>query len=82
MAEEKEPPLEKVIERLETIVEKLESGEVALEKSIDLYEEGRLLGAKCLERLAKLEKRVHLVMENGTGGLQTKPFDEAETEQS
>lgn len=81
MAEAKEPkeqPLEKVVERLEAIVEKLESGEVGLEKSIELYEEGRKLGAECLSRLARLEKRVQLVQEAANGRLQTRPLDEDE----
>jgi len=61
----KPEPLEKRLARLEAIVEKLESGEVALEKSIDLYEEGRTLAAGCLEALEALEQRVRIVKGEG-----------------
>jgi exodeoxyribonuclease VII small subunit len=72
----KTEPLEKRLARLEAIVERLESGEVALEKSIDLYEEGRTLAAGCLEALEALEQRVRLVKGEGTdGSLQTEDFE-------
>ncbi len=68
-------PLEKSIERLESIVEKLEQGKVSLEKSIDLYEEGKSLGAQCLARLSALEKRVQLVQERADGELVLEDFE-------
>lgn len=67
-------PVEGVLERLEEIVERLEKGEVTLEKSIDLYEEGKRLGARCIERLAVLEKRVQLVREGADGALVSEDF--------
>jgi exodeoxyribonuclease VII small subunit len=75
----KPEPLEKRLARLEAIVEKLESGEVALEKSIDLYEEGRTLAAGCLEALEALEQRVRLVKGEGADGtLETEDFHESD----
>ncbi|MBX3728475.1 MAG: exodeoxyribonuclease VII small subunit [Candidatus Sumerlaeia bacterium] len=77
-AEKKALPLEKSLERLEEIVAKLESGEVSLEKSIELYEEGRRLGGECLERLEVLERRVQLVRERADGTLETEEFEDAD----
>jgi exodeoxyribonuclease VII small subunit len=68
-------PLEKTLDRLEKIVERLESGEVGLEKAIDLYEEGRKLGGLCSERLASLERRVEIVIGESDEGLVTEPFE-------
>jgi exodeoxyribonuclease VII small subunit len=71
----KSEPLEKRLARLEAIVERLESGEVALEKSIDLYEEGRALAAGCLEALEALEQRVRIVRGEGADdSLETEDF--------
>lgn len=68
-------PVEGALERLEAIVEQLEKGGESLEKSIDLYEEGKRLGARCLERLAVLERRVQLVREAADGQLVREEFD-------
>lgn len=73
--QKQQPPLEKSLERLEAIVEKLESGDVPLEKSIELYEEGRKLGQNCVERLGGLEQRIQKVLENPDGTLSTEPLD-------
>ncbi|MCB2154299.1 exodeoxyribonuclease VII small subunit [bacterium] len=69
---------EKSLERLEAVVEKLESGEVDLEKAIELYEEGRRVGQECLKRLEELEKRVQIVRENAQGELETEDFEDQE----
>lgn len=71
-----EVSLEQAVERLEEIVGQLESGDVDLEKSITLFQEGKKLGTQALRRLDNLERRVRLVI--GTEGeeLLTKDFDE------
>ena len=76
---EKPQPFEKSLERLEAIVEKLEAGEVDLENSIDLYEEGRRIGQECVKRLDDLEKRVQTVRESAQGELETEDFEEEES---
>ena len=55
-----ETPLtfEEVLKRLETIVKQLEQGDVPLEKSIALYEEGIQLSRTCSDHLAKAELTV------------------------
>jgi exodeoxyribonuclease VII small subunit len=59
------PTFEKQMERLQTVVEELEKGEPALEKSVLLYKEGRLLAASCREQLEKARHTVTVREENG-----------------
>lgn len=70
-----EEPLEKMLARLEDAVERLESGKESLEKSIDVYVEGRRLGTECLKRLAQLEERVRVVVEKADGTLDVQDFE-------
>jgi exodeoxyribonuclease VII small subunit len=51
-------PFEEALKRLETIVHQLEQGDVPLEKSLALYEEGIRLSQTCAEHLAKAEMTV------------------------
>jgi exodeoxyribonuclease VII small subunit len=51
-------PFEDALKRLETIVQQLERGDVPLEQSIALYEEGIGLSRTCAEHLAKAELTV------------------------
>ena len=54
----KEMTFEDNLKRLEDIVDQLESGEIDLEKSIKLYEEGMLLKNNCQEKLKKVELQI------------------------
>lgn len=49
---------EQAVERLEEIVAQIERGEVGLEASIGLYEEGVALGKHCREILTKAQQRI------------------------
>ncbi len=49
---------EKSIERLEEIVEQLESGKLSLEESIKIFEEGTKLSASCCQILQKAEQKI------------------------
>lgn len=57
---------ESAFEELDTIVARLESGELALEDSVALYERGRQLSAYCQSLLDKAELRVNQLDENGS----------------
>jgi len=56
-AEQKEPSFEEALTELETLVQKLEQGELSLEESMQVYERGVKLTALCNARLkgAKLK---------------------------
>jgi exodeoxyribonuclease VII small subunit len=55
---------EGALERLEEIVRQLEEGDVPLEKSIQLYEEGMKLGKKCHSILDKADRRIKQLSED------------------
>ena len=56
---------EAAIAELETIVKKLEEGELPLEKSLELYERGVQLSRFCHARLEDAEKRIEILNERG-----------------
>ena len=53
-----EMSFEEAMKALETVVSQLESGDVALEDSIKLYERGAELKAHCQKKLAEAEEKV------------------------
>lgn len=53
---------EDALQRLETIVSRLESGQAGLEESITLYEQGALLKAHCENRLKAAQLRVEKIV--------------------
>lgn len=58
---------ETALKELETIVARLEQGEVDLEDSIALYERGQLLKAHCEAKLKAAESRLEKIVQ-GAGG--------------
>ena len=63
---EKEINIELSLQRLESIVSKMESGETSLEKSLSLFEEGMELVNQCQSQLKKAEQRVeNLIAKSG-----------------
>jgi len=71
---------EEVLTRLEAVVEKLEKGELPLEESLSVFEEGVRLSRLGAERLDAAERRVELLLSNadGSGRVTTSPMDEKE----
>ncbi|GIX43245.1 MAG: exodeoxyribonuclease 7 small subunit [Leptospiraceae bacterium] len=55
---------EEAIKRLEEITNKLESGELTLEESLKLYEEGIQLKQQCYEYLKKAEGKIYKIINN------------------
>jgi exodeoxyribonuclease VII small subunit len=70
-----EPGFDAILARLRDVVGKLESGELSLEQSLAVYEEGVQLARRGQQLLATAEKRVELLV-SAAGGTQTVPFDE------
>ena len=56
---------EAAIAELDTIVTKLEEGDLALEKSLELYERGVQLSRFCHARLEEAERRIEVLNERG-----------------
>lgn len=68
---------EKKIKELENIVEKLGSGDLSLEDSLQFYEKGVKLSQECSHQLNKSEEKVKQLMDiNSEGKLITKNFEE------
>ncbi|GGG56849.1 MULTISPECIES: exodeoxyribonuclease VII small subunit [Paenibacillus] len=64
---------EEAMEQLEQIVEQLESGDVPLEKAIDLFQQGMKLSQLCGGKLEQVEKKIELLIESEQG-FQKKTF--------
>jgi exodeoxyribonuclease VII small subunit len=58
---------EGAMDRLEEIVEQMESGKMMLEELIVRYEEGMKLVKVCQERLASAEQRIEIITRNNAG---------------
>jgi exodeoxyribonuclease VII small subunit len=62
MSKDKENNFEKNLQKLELIVEKLESGEIGLEESVQLYEEGMKIKKICDNKLKDIEMQIKKIM--------------------
>ncbi|WP_257348018.1 exodeoxyribonuclease VII small subunit [Pseudalkalibacillus decolorationis] len=71
MDKKKVQTFEESMEELEVIVNKLEEGDVPLEESIRLFQEGMKLSKQCNDKLQKVEKQMDELL-NEDGG--TEPF--------
>jgi exodeoxyribonuclease VII small subunit len=68
---------ESALDRLEEIVEQMESGKMMLEELIVRYEEGMKLVKVCQERLASAEQRIEIITRNNAGKPIVKDFEPA-----
>ena len=67
---------EKKLKRLEEIVEKMEAGEISLDDSLQLFEEGVKLSKDCSKDLNQAEKKVQtLVAVDENGNADTEDFE-------
>lgn len=55
------------LEALEKIVRELEQGDLPLEKSLELFEQGIRLSRECQERLAQAERRIEILLRDNQG---------------
>lgn len=74
----KEISFEKALEKLEKIVEELETGDLALDDSIKKYEEGIKLAQACQKKLDKAKEKIETLVKKDDGTFQKKPFEEIE----
>ena len=59
---------------LERIVRELERGDLPLEQSLDLFEQGVRLSRECQERLNEAERRIEVLLRGGDGSTIAVPF--------
>ncbi len=65
---------EESLKQLETIVTQLERGDLALEDSIKIFEEGMRLSAQCKNELDSAESKVQILLKQRDGSLKPEPF--------
>jgi exodeoxyribonuclease VII small subunit len=68
---------ESAMDRLEAIVEQMESGKLPLEDLIVRYEEGMRLVKTCQERLANAERKIEIISRENAGKTVLKNFEPA-----
>ena len=66
---------------LETVVERLERGELTLDESVRLFEEGVKLSDACKKELEAAEGRIHVLVEKGNGVVKVVDLDVDITEE-
>ena len=75
MARKKTPlDFEQSLAELQTLVERLESGELSLEDSLGAFEQGIRLTRDCQAALSQAEQKVQILLERN-GELEEAPFD-------
>jgi exodeoxyribonuclease VII small subunit len=67
---------EQAVDKLEQIVERLESGDVPLEQAIELFQEGMKLSQYCSKKLEQVERKIEMLLEDD-GEISRKPFQAA-----
>ena len=75
---EAEPGFDHILARLREVVQRLESGELSLEQSLQVYEEGVQLARRGQTLLASAEKRVEILV-SASGGGEVVPFTTPES---
>lgn len=64
-ADEQELTFEQAMEKLEAIVDRLESGELGLEEAMEAFEEGNRLAGVCRDRLEEAEGKLEELLDDG-----------------
>ena len=70
---EKDASFEKSLERLETIVEEMESGKLGLDDLLLRFEEGQGLLKTCNRKLNEVERRIEVLIKKGEE-MEAEPF--------
>jgi exodeoxyribonuclease VII small subunit len=73
-----EPGFDHILARLREVVVRLESGDLTLEQSLQIYEEGVQLARRGQQLLASAEKRVEILV-SASGNVEVVPFDPSQT---
>lgn len=65
---------EESLKQLEAIVARMERGDVPLEESVKLFEEGSRLAEQCKQQLAEAEGKVEILIKQRNGAMKREPF--------
>lgn len=72
-----EKSFESQLKELEEIVGKLEEGDLPLEESLLLFEQGVKLSRECRERLTSAERRIEILLKDSEGNFTVSELDPA-----
>jgi len=72
---DKELDFEQAMQMLEKIVQQLETGDLSLDNSLQLYEEGIQLANQCQKSLTQAEQKVAVLSQMGTENESLQPLD-------
>jgi len=75
--QEQTTTFEASLEALEKIVQELEQGDLPLEKSLELFEQGIGLSRQCQERLSQAERRIEVLLRDNQGRPVATAFEDA-----
>ena len=70
-----EKKFEEAMERLEHIVESLENGDLSLDESLKIFEEGMNLVSFCSKKLEEAEQKVTKLIRDQSGAYKQQPFE-------
>ena len=76
----REKSFESSLEDLEQIVKQLEAGDLPLERSLELFEQGVRLSRECQKRLDEAERKVEVLLRGSDGVYKAAPFEEPDEE--
>jgi exodeoxyribonuclease VII small subunit len=71
----KKPDFERSLARLEEVVRRLESPQLALDEAMKLFEEGVQLSRECQKQLEEAEGRVEILLKKADGKLVAEAFE-------
>jgi exodeoxyribonuclease VII small subunit len=66
---------EEQLKSLESVVERLERGDLSLEESVRLFEEGVKLSDACKKELEAAEGKIQVLVDRGRGGMKMVDMD-------
>jgi exodeoxyribonuclease VII small subunit len=65
---------EESVKQLEAIVSQIERGDVSLEESVKLFEEGAKLAEQCKQQLVEAESKVEVLSRQRIGAVKREPL--------
>ena len=75
MSSEPQPNFEALYHELEETIRRLEAGDLTLDESLALFEQGSLLAEQCNTLLDSAELRVRQLTARSDGGVEAEPFE-------
>jgi exodeoxyribonuclease VII small subunit len=76
-----EKDFESSLKELEEIVQQLEAGDLPLERSLELFEQGVKLSRDCQKRLDDAEQKVEILLRANDGSYKPTAFEEPDEEE-